>query len=907
MSSRIRATSNRVTLAIVVLGVVAVGMTGASAAADGVDVGVTASPPGGSYPSDAVATVWVGASDTTGQRDTALAGEPITVTITDPAGDVETRSVTTGPEGSASVTYDLSGRPDGTYSVSADHAPSATTAEASFAVGTTLELTTNRFRERPVLPGEETTVAFLARSGDSAVSGLGVDISVTRDGDEVVSETTTTGSDGFATVSFTPPSSGEYDVAAEATADGRTLAASGTFRTSPVAVGIDYFDLDEAVTGSEATYAAFLRGPRGPLANADVSVQFVTRDGQAVVDRTVTTGPNGFLTVDYRAPSDPGELDVEMQTARGEQIALGSFEGEIDVESREEAAVSLSGRFSEFVVTPGGTATVEVEATDGGTPIANRPVDVFLRYGTRGAPAFSGTATTDSDGTATLSVDVPADAPDGAALSGDVFLDYQGQTYEASLYGDLSRYEIDFDNENFAPGERVEVSLEATDLRTDSPAANVPAQFDAQYATGLTGSFATGGLVTDSSGRASTTVRVPDDVAFVQGINYVTRNTDTGVFRIERPEFPDGLTVGSDSATPGGTVQVGLDQSVAPDASGIVYGATESGVPFAVPVEAGQPATLPVPDSASGDSLRLALWAADDSGQLYEDGESISLESGAGDGTNRAPDPRLAVSPPEASVGESVTFDASGSSDPDGQVVEYRWDFDSDGTRDRTTQTPTVTHAYDAAGTYRATVTVVDDDGATAFTDRELSVVSGEGSGPQPGVFLSVGGQSATAPPGGEATLTYTVSNPTPSAQNLLLEFPSPPANVSVASVEGDVSQNLLGSTPPGVITTQLSPGASATVRATVAVDDNASTGDRDLATRATISTADGTLRNTTTTTLSVSELDPLVARFGGGDDRIGNLDVLQAVNAANSGQEIGGEPVSNLDVLQLVNRANRG
>jgi hypothetical protein len=50
---------------------------------------------------------------------------------------------------------------------------------------------------------------------------------------------------------------------------------------------------------------------------------------------------------------------------------------------------------------------------------------------------------------------------------------------------------------------------------------------------------------------------------------------------------------------------------------------------------------------------------------------------------------------------------------------------------------------------------------------------------------------------------------------------------------------------------------------------------------------------------------DPLVARFGGGDDRIGNLDVLQAVNAANSGQEIGGEPVSNLDVLQLVNRVN--
>jgi hypothetical protein len=51
---------------------------------------------------------------------------------------------------------------------------------------------------------------------------------------------------------------------------------------------------------------------------------------------------------------------------------------------------------------------------------------------------------------------------------------------------------------------------------------------------------------------------------------------------------------------------------------------------------------------------------------------------------------------------------------------------------------------------------------------------------------------------------------------------------------------------------------------------------------------------------------EPLVARFGGEDGQVGNLDVLQAVNAANSGGTIGGEPVSNLDVLQLVNRVNQ-
>lgn len=50
---------------------------------------------------------------------------------------------------------------------------------------------------------------------------------------------------------------------------------------------------------------------------------------------------------------------------------------------------------------------------------------------------------------------------------------------------------------------------------------------------------------------------------------------------------------------------------------------------------------------------------------------------------------------------------------------------------------------------------------------------------------------------------------------------------------------------------------------------------------------------------------DEVAQRFGGDDGEIGNLDVLRAVNAANNGEEIGGEPVSNLDVLQVVNAAN--
>jgi hypothetical protein len=69
--------------------------------------------------------------------------------------------------------------------------------------------------------------------------------------------------------------------------------------------------------------------------------------------------------------------------------------------------------------------------------------------------------------------------------------------------------------------------------------------------------------------------------------------------------------------------------------------------------------------------------------------------------------------------------------------------------------------------------------------------------------------------------------------------------------------------------------------------------------------TSSNAVEATAITNLTAQQ-DPLVTRFGGSDNEIGNLDVLQAVNAANNGEKIGGERVSNLDILQLVNRATQ-
>lgn len=68
-------------------------------------------------------------------------------------------------------------------------------------------------------------------------------------------------------------------------------------------------------------------------------------------------------------------------------------------------------------------------------------------------------------------------------------------------------------------------------------------------------------------------------------------------------------------------------------------------------------------------------------------------------------------------------FNAGASSDSDGSIVSYRWDF-GDGTV-ITRTTPTISHTYATSGSYGVRLTVTDDDGAI---DIELALVGDCGS-----------------------------------------------------------------------------------------------------------------------------------------------------------------------------------
>ena len=87
--------------------------------------------------------------------------------------------------------------------------------------------------------------------------------------------------------------------------------------------------------------------------------------------------------------------------------------------------------------------------------------------------------------------------------------------------------------------------------------------------------------------------------------------------------------------------------------------------------------------------------------------------------TNQPPTPMIS-GPTSGYKGSILSFNADDSTDADGSIVSYSWDFG-----DNTKKTGrNVDHTYDLVGTYTVKLTVVDSDGDTASTDLSVSIIT---------------------------------------------------------------------------------------------------------------------------------------------------------------------------------------
>ena len=92
-------------------------------------------------------------------------------------------------------------------------------------------------------------------------------------------------------------------------------------------------------------------------------------------------------------------------------------------------------------------------------------------------------------------------------------------------------------------------------------------------------------------------------------------------------------------------------------------------------------------------------------------------------GTNRRPNAAFTISKNPVKPNASVTFNASGSSDPDGSIVRYQWDLDGNGSFETDTgTTPTVSKSYAAQGAVPISLRVIDNQGGTDVTTTTLVV-----------------------------------------------------------------------------------------------------------------------------------------------------------------------------------------
>jgi LPXTG-motif cell wall-anchored protein len=116
-------------------------------------------------------------------------------------------------------------------------------------------------------------------------------------------------------------------------------------------------------------------------------------------------------------------------------------------------------------------------------------------------------------------------------------------------------------------------------------------------------------------------------------------------------------------------------------------------------------------------SYRVVVRVCDASNECGEGAFTVTVSSTP---PNQPPVATIA-GPSEVTEGTLVTFDASGSSDPEGQALTYGWDLDADGELDDGTG-PTVTFTASTAGTWTVVVSVTDPAGATTLASVQLTV-----------------------------------------------------------------------------------------------------------------------------------------------------------------------------------------
>lgn len=441
-----------------------------------------------------------------------------------------------------------------------------------------------------------------------------------------------------------------------------------------------------------STMTATLRGQPGTTHDLRVTAQ--TTDGTVVERRVslrITEAAAPTETPATAATATPSGGSVTTQTAGATTARLTTAPPPTATSAANAAPVAdlavapTTASVGETVALdatrssdPDGSVALYEWDFDGDGTVDRQTTSSTVSHGYGASGTYDASVTVVDDGGATAvarqSVTVrgdtrpTADAGDGGTYGVGEAVSFDGSA-SADPDGTIARYEWDFDGDG------------TIDRRSSGPRAT--------HAYGATGTYDARLAVTDDDGNTDT-----DRIRIV--VENAAPTAEAGPDRTVRTGEAAAFD-GSGSTDSDGTIaryEWDLDGDGTYDTAGGSPGATRS--------------------YASAGTYEVRLRVTDDDGTTATDTATVTVVS------NRAPTAD-AGDDAAVTVGEGHTFDASGSTDSDGTIVEYRWDLDGDGAIDRRTSNPALTHAYGSTGTYDARVTVVDDDGAT---DRDTATVT---------------------------------------------------------------------------------------------------------------------------------------------------------------------------------------
>jgi PGF-CTERM protein len=252
--------------------------------------------------------------------------------------------------------------------------------------------------------------------------------------------------------------------------------------------------------------------------------------------------------------------------------------------------------------------------------------------------------------------------------------------------------------------------------------------------------------VTDETGVGIESVTVSRGIEPYNAVTWATRyETMENPYFVNVYDLPGSVTLdapnetswGDPVAAPGETVTVDFTTPDGTSASGLAFAEFEHNASYAegsvaTSVTTTTNGTLTVPAYAANDSyVGIDVWAADSSGNFYTAEQHIEVkgsptddggddDDGDGDGDSTINyTASLNASASDVEAGSEVTFNAS----TNFTAVEYEWDFDSDGTTDRTTEGSTTSEAFTTLGSRTVTVTASDSDGNTASATVTVEVI----------------------------------------------------------------------------------------------------------------------------------------------------------------------------------------